>query len=203
VTLFGEPDAPGATPVTPEDFEGLLPTWVATRADLNACEQANIEDAIRWGFARRSRRTASTVNELLTGEFSDRLHKKMFGDVWTWAGQRRRTMTNIGVDPHDIAVQLRLALDDAQFWHEHATFSPNELAARLHHRLVCVHPYPNGNGRQTRMMADLYLHLVHAPPFTWGGATLEAPTEARATYIASLKAATDGDISELLAFATL
>jgi fido (protein-threonine AMPylation protein) len=126
VTLFGEPDAPGATPLTPEDVEGLMPTWVATRADLNA-----------------------------------------------------------------------------QFWHEHATFSPNELAARLHHRLVCVHPYPNGNGRQTRMMADLYLHLVHAPPFTWGGATLEAPTEARATYIASLKAATDGDISELLAFATL
>jgi Fic-DOC domain mobile mystery protein B len=201
--MLGEPDAPGATPLTPEDFEGLLPTWVATRADLNICEHANIEDALRWAFARRGRRAVSTVGELLTSEFSDRLHQKMFCDVWTWGGQRRRTMTNIGVDPFEIGVQLRLALDDALFWHEHATFPPSEIAVRLHHRLVCVHPYPNGNGRQTRLMADIYLHLAEAPPFTWGGSTLDAPTEARARYIASLRLATAGDISELLAFATL
>jgi Fic-DOC domain mobile mystery protein B len=138
VTLLGEPDPPGATPLTPEDVEGLLPTWVATRADLNQVEQANIEAAVRWAFV--GRKPVSRVEDLLTPQFSDRVHRRMFGDVWTWAGKRRRRLTNIGVDPTEITTQMKLALDDALYWHANGVFEPAELAVRIHHRLVCVHP---------------------------------------------------------------
>ena len=63
-----EPDAPDSTPLTPEDVEGLIPTWVATHAELNECEQENIESAIRWAFSRRGHRAVSEVGALLTSE---------------------------------------------------------------------------------------------------------------------------------------
>ena len=70
-------DAAGATPLTDEDIDGLIPTFVATRADLNLAEQANIEAATLWAFGRR--RVAST-DRLLTIDFADRVHRRMFGD---------------------------------------------------------------------------------------------------------------------------
>ncbi len=191
----------GATPLTPEDVEGLLPTWVTTRADLNRVEQTNIETAMTWAFI--GRRPVSNVTALLTPRFSDRLHNKMFDDVWAWAGKRRRCLTNIGVDPSDIATQMKLAFDDAAFWHANDVFAPAELAVRIHHRLVCVHPYPNGNGRQTRLMADLYLHITGRVRLTWGGGVpLGSPGVDRSRYIQSLLTANDGDIKPLLTFAT-
>jgi Fic-DOC domain mobile mystery protein B len=203
VIALGGDDAPDATPLTPEDVEGLRPTWVSNRTQLNECEQQNIQAAMRWAFSTRGRRPVKDVSDLLTIGFSDLLHRRMFGDVWTWAGARRRRMTNIGVDPADINVSMKLLFDDAQYWHDNGVFPPHEIAARIHHRLVCIHPYINGNGRQTRMMADLYLHLCKAPPLTWGGqAILTDAGPARARYIASLRTATAGDISDLLSFAT-
>ena len=199
-----EPDAPDSTPLTPEDVEGLIPTWVATRAELNECEQENIESAIRWAFSRRGHRAVSEVGALLTSDFSDRLHQRMFGDVWRWAGVRRKRQTNIGVAPGDIAVQMKLAFDDVRYWHEQATFERLEIAVRLHHRLVTIHPYPNGNGRQTRLMADLYLHLSGGRPLSWGGGIhLGGTGPDRARYIDALRVADAGDLSALLAFATV
>ena len=199
--IFNEPDPPGATPLTPDDLDGLMPTWLSTRADLNLVEQTNIEAAVLWAFV--GRKPVGSVGALLTPQFSDRLHKRMFRDVWTWAGTRRRLVTNIGVDPAQITNQMQLALDDAIFWHENGTFAPNELAVRIHHRLVCVHPYPNGNGRQTRLLADLYLHITNRPRLTWGGgAPLGSADVDRARYIDALLAANAGDIEPLVAFAT-
>ena len=201
MTRINAPDPPGATPLTPTDVEGLLPTWVATRADLNLVEQANIEAAVRWAFVGRT--PVSRVEDLLTPQFSDRLHKQMFDNVWTWAGKRRRRLANIGVDPSEIMTQMKLALDDAIFWHANDVFAPNELAVRIHHRLVRVHPYPNGNGRQTRLLADLYLHVTDRPRLTWGGgAPLGSPGVDRSRYINALMTANAGDIEPLLAFAT-
>ena len=201
MTLIDEPDPPGATPLTPEDVEGLLPTWVATHEDLNLAEQANIEAAVRWAFV--GRKPVRGIEGLLTPHFSDRLHRRMFDDVWAWAGRRRHRLTNIGVDPSEITTQMKLALDDAIFWHIHHAFDSNELAVRIHHRLVCVHPYPNGNGRQTRLLADLYLHVTDQPRLTWGGgAPLGSPGVDRSLYIRALMAANDGDIKPLLLFAT-
>ena len=192
-------DAAGATPLTDEDIDGLIPTFVATRADLNLAEQANIEASTLWSFGRR--RVANT-ERLLTIDFADRLHRRMFANVWRWAGQHRTRMTNIGVDPHQITPQMKLLFDDAIYWHAHAILQPAECSVRLHHRLVSVHPYRNGNGRQARFMADLYLRVNGEPRLTWGtAASLEVDSATRYDYITALQAADRNDIEPLLEFA--
>jgi Fic-DOC domain mobile mystery protein B len=195
-----EPEPDGATPLNPDDAEGLKPTWIATREELNQAEMANITQAVIWAYV--GRRPVATVEDLLTISFSDLLHKKMFADVWTWAGTHRRSQTNIGVEPYLIVPQMKLALDDALFWHDRQTYPPTEIAVRLHHRLVVVHPYPNGNGRHTRMMADLYLYVVGLQRLSWGGESLVGHSAARRKYIAAVVAANGHDIAPLLEFAT-
>lgn len=196
-TIGQEPS--GATPLEPEDLEGLVPDFVATRADLNQVEFENITKTLPW--AGRQARSLGTEGILDYG-FLLALHRRMFGDVWAWAGTQRRRVTNIGVEPSSIATQSRLLLDDATFWHTHAVFGHDELAARIHCRLVSIHPFQNGNGRCTRMMADLYLTSIGAEPFTWGGASLDVDGSGRATYIAALiKAADTGEYADLIRFA--
>ena len=193
------PEPSGATPIEAEDLEGLIPDFVATRADLNQVEFENITKALAW--AHRQARSLGPKGMLDYG-FMLALHRRMFGDVWAWAGTQRRRVTNIGVEPHSIATQSRLLLDDATFWHTHAVFDHDELAARIHCRLVSIHPFQNGNGRCTRMMADLYLTSIGADPFTWGGANLDVDGSGRATYIAALiKAAGSDDYTDLIRFA--
>ena len=129
------------------------------------------------------------------------LHRRMFSDVWRWAGTQRRREANIGVAPHLIATEARLALDDARFWHEHGTFPVEERAARLHFRLVSVHPFPNGNGRCARLLAALYLEACGEPRFSWGRADLDVTRDTRQRYLDSLVAAHGGDLAPLIAFA--
>ena len=190
--LFDEPD--DATPLEPEEKEGLLQTWITYRRELNEAEQANIAAGAAW--ARRQRR-----RDILTDAFIRRLHGKMFGDVWAWAGDFRRTERNIGIDPVRIPVDLRMALDDVRYWIENETYPPDEISVRLHDRLVAIHPYPNGNGRTTRLMADLLAERLGQELFTWGRAGLTNVGEARAQYIAALKAADGYDLGPLLEFA--
>ncbi len=191
-------DATGATPLTDEDIDGLIPTFVATRADLNLAEQANIETATLWALGRR----VASTDRLLTIDFADRVHRRMFGDVWRWAGRHRTRMTNIGVEPHQITTQMKLLFDDARYWHDQSTYQPAERAVRFHHRLVFVHPYRNGNGRHARFVADLYLRLNGEPTLTWGAETsIEIDSTARRNYITALQAADRGDIEPLRDFA--
>ena len=192
-------DAYGATPLEDEDLDGLIPTFVATRGDLNLAEQANIEQATLWAFRRQS---MAHANGLLAVSFANALHRRMFGDVWRWAGQLRIRETNIGVAPHQIITEMKLLFDDAVHWHEHETYEPAERAVRIHHRLVSVHPYRNGNGRHARFAADLYLHVVNEPRLRWGaGDDLAVNNESRKAYIAALRAADGGEVQSLLAFA--
>jgi Fic-DOC domain mobile mystery protein B len=192
------PEPAGATPLTAEDLEGLIPSFVATRADLNQVEFENIGKAVPWA-RQQARRGPETV---LSYAFMMALHRRMFGDVWKWAGTHRRRETNIGVPPHLVASESQMRLDDALFWHGNAVFTPDELAARIHCRLVSVHPFPNGNGRCTRLMADLYLTAIGAESFTWGGADLDTDGSGRAAYIAAIvKAATADDYTDLIRFA--
>ena len=139
---------------------------------------------------------------MLSEAFVLELHKRLFGSVWKWAGTFRRTEKNIGVDPIQVAIQLRQLLDDARYWVEHGTYSPKELAARFHHKLVFIHPFPNGNGRHARIMADAVLtKLLNEPAIDWaGGYRLEAMNERRDQYIAALRAADGHDMSALLEF---
>jgi Fic-DOC domain mobile mystery protein B len=185
----------GQTPLDPEDLEGIKHPHVMTRGELDQLEQANIEEGLRWLARQRS-------PDLLSDDFARKLHRKLFGEVWSWAGTYRQTEKNIGINPLQIAVQLRTLLDDARFWAEHGAYPPVEAAVRFHHRLVAIHPFANGNGRFSRIMADAYLEdVLEADPIDWGGGyDLQAMNERREQYIAALRAADAGDYSLLFEF---
>jgi len=193
--LFEDPK--DATPLQPAERDGLRQSWITTRGDLNEAEQENILAAAAWARGRRRRKAA----DLLTQDFVISLHKHMFGDVWRWAGTFRRSEVNIGIDPHRVPAELPPVLEDARYWIEHKTYPPDETAVRLHHRLVFIHPFPNGNGRHARLMADLLIERLDGEAFSWGGGSLADTGQLRARYMAALQAADDHDIRPLLAFA--
>lgn len=175
---------------------GLKFKHITTRGELDEFEQANIEDGLRW-LARMRRK------DVLTADFCIDLRQRLFGQVWSWAGAFRTTGKNIGVDPIRIRVELRTLMDDARYWAEHKTYAPAEAAVRFHHRLVFIHPFPNGNGRHARIMADAVLAGIYgADAIDWAdGHDLQKMNARRAAYIAALKAADRGDLAPLLAFA--
>jgi len=188
--LFEDDDA--STPLTAEEREGLIPSYITLRRELNEAEQANILEAEQWAFARK--------RDVLDVRFLTDLHKRMFGRVWRWAGKFRHTERNVGVDPLRIATDLRLLLDDCRYWIEHGTYPPDEICARFHHRLVFIHPFPNGNGRHARLAIDLLLVALGQPRFSWGKTNLVNPGETRRAYVAALRAADGRDIGPLLEF---
>jgi Fic-DOC domain mobile mystery protein B len=184
-----------ATSITPAERRDLIPTHITLRSELNELEQKNIAAAVQWGFGRRKVATRES--------FLKSLHRRMFNQVWRWAGKHRTTERNLGVKPHLIEIELRNTLDDVRYWIEHKSYPTDEIAARFHHRLVSVHPFPNGNGRWSRLAADILITQLGGKRFTWGGANLQAAGSARGTYIAALKAADNHDLGPLIAFARL
>lgn len=184
----------GATPINADEIAGLIPSHISTQAELNEFEQANITRAQIWAFERKHK-------DLLSVQFIRLLHKKMFGEVWEWAGEFRRTNKNLGVDSTEIAAEVFKLYDDAKYWLEHQTYVLDELAVRFHHRLVSIHPFVNGNGRHARLMTDILLKTHNRPKFTWGSASLTNPGMARERYIKGLKEADAKNIGPLLRFA--
>lgn len=185
----------GATPLDPDELEGLRFKHISTRGERDQLEQANITKGLQWLDKQKS-------PDVLNERFVCDLHTRLFGDIWKWAGNFRRTEKNIGIDPVHISIQLRQLLDDASFWIKNDTYQPKELAARFHHRLVYIHPFPNGNGRHARIMADVVLtKLMGAPEIDWaGGYRLEDMNERRTQYIAALREADRHDFAALLEF---
>jgi Fic-DOC domain mobile mystery protein B len=190
--LFGDDDDAN-TPLEPEEREQLIPTYITTRAELNEAEQIGIADADRWAFSRR--------RDVLDDAFLCQLHRRMFKDIWKWAGQFRATARNIGIDAYRIPMGLRQLVDDVRFWVENETYDPDEIAIRFHHRLVAIHPFPNGNGRHGRLATDLLAKQLGRPRFTWGSANLIEPDVTRREYVAALREADEHNIERLLAFA--
>jgi Fic-DOC domain mobile mystery protein B len=189
---FGYPE--GATPLDPDEARGLLLPHITTRAELDRWEQENIVEAEVWAFRRVPR-------DILGDGFVRRLHKRMFGHVWRWAGEYRTTSKNIGVPAWQIATELRNLCADTVVWLEHGTYSSDEIAVRFHHRLTAIHPFPNGNGRHARLMTDILLiHLLKQPRFTWGSGNLVDAGDCRQRYINALRAADRHDYSPLLEF---
>jgi Fic-DOC domain mobile mystery protein B len=194
--LFQEPD--DATSLQPDDRHGLRQSWITSHQDLNEAEEANIAKGFAWANGRRSLKP----DDILTMDFVRTLHKQMFGDVWSWAGDFRAGGVNIGnVPPNRILVDLPAMLDDVKYWVEHKTFQPDEIAVRLHHRLAEIHPFPNGNGRHARLMADLLIQRLDGQPFSWGSGSLKTVGELRKQYVEALKAADNHDIQPLIRFA--
>ena len=183
-----EPD--GATPLDPDEAEALLPAHIHTRSELNLWEQANIVEGARWSMRARSPALLETTIRAL--------HRRMFNETWAWAGRYRRSDKNIGVHWPTIAVGVRDLVNDGRFWLAHQTFSIDEAAARLHHRLVMIHPFPNGNGRHGRLWCDMLLRQNGRPPFEWRNQELDVDGTAREVYIAALRAADGQDYLPLL-----
>lgn len=187
------PIGDGHTELSPEDHEGLIPTYIATRGELFEAEQRNISQAL----LRRPPQT----EELLDDKYLRDLHRAMFGQVWNWAGQYRQRETNIGIDPTQIATTVRSLVDDVAWWIGAVTYAIDEIAVRFHHRLVAIHPFRNGNGRHGRVAADYLARALGAEPFSWGRHLDASTPELRKAYQSALQAADTGEINPLLTFA--
>lgn len=186
------PQDDAGTELSEEEKEGLIPSYITLRSELNEAEQANILEAQEWAFSRK--------RDVLDEKFLKNVHKRMYGNVWRWAGEYRTTGKNIGVDAYRIPTDLRQLFDDCRYWIENETYEPDEIAARFHHRLVATHCYPNGNGRHARLATDLLLTSKEQQPFSWGGKNLVDEGETRKRYMAALRAADDHDIGPLREF---
>ena len=191
--IFDEPG--GATPLDPDEAEGLKLSHISTREELNRWEQENINQAYSWCERRRNKK--NVVSE----EFLTTLHKQMFGKVWQWAGDFRRSDKSIGIDWVQVPIELRQLLNDVNYWIEHETYPPDEIAVRFHHRLVWIHLFPNGNGRHARLATDrLLIDVFGLEPFTWGNANIDNQGDVRSQYIQALRQADNHDYQGLIAF---
>jgi Fic-DOC domain mobile mystery protein B len=184
----------GNTPLSPEELADLIPN-LATKEELNEWERENILHGREWAVGDRTSPT-----DMVSDEYVRKLHKKMFDETWKWAGDYRHTEKNIGVSVHEIRERLMALFGDTRYWIENGTYLPDEIAVRFHHRLVFIDPFPNGNGRHARLIADIIAVKLGRPAFTWGSANLVKEGEARTTYLEAIRAADDGDIQPLLNF---
>jgi Fic-DOC domain mobile mystery protein B len=187
----------GQTPLSEEEKEGLLIKSITTHGELNEQEQLNIEEAIKWIINTKFKK-----DKILTEKFIKSLHKKMFGNVWSWAGKFRTSEKNIGVQWIRIGTDLRMLLDDTHYWIDNGTYPPEEIAIRFKHKLVTIHCFPNGNGRHSRIMADLIIESIFGRKiFSWNQSNMVKADETRKEYIRSIKEGDKGDINPLIKFA--
>lgn len=187
----------GQTPLDEDEKDGLLIPAIATRGELDEFEQQNIEQAVAWSLGRSFK-----PDTVFTEAFLKSLHKRMYGNVWAWAGEYRNSNKNIGVDKWQIPTELRQLLDDVKYWVANNTYAPDELTIRFKHRLVSIHCFPNGNGRHSRLMADIVIEKIFKQPiYTWGAADLVKQSDQQGAYLKAIKAADAGDIQPLINFA--
>jgi Fic-DOC domain mobile mystery protein B len=190
--LFDQDDDAN-TPLTAEERDQLIPSYITLRRELNQAEQVNIAGAAKWLAGRK--------RDVLDERFLRQLHKRMFGQVWRWAGQYRTTPRNIGVEAWRIATEIAQTVDDARYWVAHGIYGPDEIAVRYSHRLVAIHPFPNGNGRFSRLAGDLLAVQLGQPRLSWGRLNLVDASASRAAYVAALRQADAHDLGPLIAFA--
>lgn len=187
----------GATPLDINEINGLIPDYITTQGELNTIEKENIVKAIKWSTGRNHK-------EILEVDFVFNLHKKMFSDVWKWAGQQRTTDKSIGIDWQQIPMQLKQLLDNTKYWINSTTYPWREIAARFHHRLVEIHAFPNGNGRHARLMTEILLQQHAQPLPNWGlhksNDTIDVEGKIRDEYIISLKEADNKKYVRLINF---
>lgn len=187
----------GQTPLDEDEKEGLLIPTIANRGELDEFEQQNIEQAVLWSLGRSFK-----ADVVFTEDFLKAVHKRMYGNVWAWAGEFRKTNKNLGVDKYQIPTKLRCLLEDVKFWYANSTYTPDETTIRFKHRLVSVHCFPNGNGRHSRLIADIVIDKIFKQPvYTWGSAKLVKQVNSRVAYLNAIRAADGGDIQPLINFA--
>jgi Fic-DOC domain mobile mystery protein B len=187
----------GQTPLDENEKEGLKVKSITTQKELDELEQLNIEKAVEWILSVQLK-----PEKIVTEQFVKNLHKKMYGDVWKWAGQFRKTDKNIGISWTQIGTTLKTLIDDTAYWIENKTYPPEEIAIRFKHRIVSIHCFPNGNGRHSRLIADVIMESVFGKEmFSWQQSNMVKADETRKMYIRALKEADAGNINPLLQFA--
>jgi Fic-DOC domain mobile mystery protein B len=184
---------PGATPLDPDELDGLIPTHITRRGELDEWEAQNILQAAAWLHGRAK-------PDVLTPGFARQLHKRMFGETWQWAGTFRSSEKNLGIAPAQIAVQTRELCRDVKAQLAHGSMPLDEIAAMFHHRLVSIHLFANGNGRHARMITDALLRINGVERFSWGGGNLNNHNAVRERYIAALRAADGKNYNPLFKF---
>ncbi len=182
-----------STPLTADEKDGLKLKWITLRSELNEVEARNIAQAQIWLINSKNK-------DIFSATFLCMLHKKMFGEVWKWAGIFRTTERNIGVAPYQIPIKLMQLFEDVKYWIENKTYSNHEIAVHFHHKLVQIHPFPNGNGRISRLMADIIFQKLEGKTLYWGNTNLVNVSEVRKKYINALRKADAGDYSDLIEF---
>ncbi len=187
----------GQTPLDEDEKEGLLVRTISTRGELDEFEQLNIQSAIEWSLKTKLDKT-----QFLSEDYLMLVHRKMFGEVWAWAGTKRRSNKNIGVDKTQISIEIRKLIDDCNFWINHNSFGDEEIAIRFSHRLVKIHLFPNGNGRHSRLVADIMISkLFNKPVFSWGHSDLSKKNSTRKEYLDAIYKADKDDFKPLIEFA--
>jgi Fic-DOC domain mobile mystery protein B len=189
--------ADGQTPINEDEKEDLKIKSITTQSELDEFEHLNIEKAVEWTI-----HTKLKTERILTEKFVKDLHKKMYGDVWKWAGNFRMTDKNIGINWTLIGIELKYLIDDTKYWIENETYSSEEIAIRFKHRIVAIHCFPNGNGRHSRMMADIIMESIFDKGvFNWHKSNMVKADETRKRYITALRQADKGDLNPLIKFA--
>jgi Fic-DOC domain mobile mystery protein B len=189
----------GQTPLDEDEKDGLLIPTITTRGELDEFEQLGVEKVNEWLLTKKL-----SISKILKEEFVRDLHKRMFHYVWKWAGEFRKTNKNIGVDKIIIGTELKKLLDDCKYWIEKKIFPEDEIAVRLSHRMVLIHPFANGNGRHSRLMADVLINKGFGKSyFTWGSVNLTKEGESRTKYLEALRSADKNDYKLLIEFARL
>ena len=187
----------GQTPLEEDEKAGLLIATITTRAELDEFEQLGVEKAIEWTMKRKL-----GLQQILTEDFVRELHKRMFEEIWKWAGRFRTSDKNLGVDQNNIHTEAKRLLDDCRYWIDHNVFAGDEIAVRFSHRIVSIHSFSNGNGRHSRLIADILVsHGFDRPCFSWGRINLTAHGAARSAYLKALRKADDNDYQSLIDFA--
>jgi len=186
----------GATPLSEDDYRELILQQLPDRNALNFAEATNILKAQTKHLERKVR-----PEVVLDDLFVRTLHREMFGEVWQWAGKYRTRDLSLGVEFTLVAESVRALMDNAKLWVDDNALDSDTLACQLHHQLVLIHPFVNGNGRLSRLMSDILLTSMGSEPFTWGASSLGGNSQARDAYIKSLKIADNGHLGPLLHFA--
>jgi Fic-DOC domain mobile mystery protein B len=188
----------GQTPLDEDEKDGLLLPHISTVEELNEFEQQNIEEALQWVLSQRS----IPKEKILTASFIRDVHRRMYRDVWKWAGTYRKSNKNIGEDTFQIPEALLNLTADCTVWIKQNVYKNDEIAVRFKHHLVSIHPFPNGNGRHSRLMADILIEYgLGGSPFTWGRSNLFHEGDVRSAYIGALKEADMENHEPLLKFA--
>ena len=182
----------GATPL--DDYSGLLMSAAVSRDELNALEFANINKAIqKYLLKKPSKSLAPFIYEWFL-----RVHREMFDEVWAWAGQIRKTNKSIGIDKLGIREALKNVEKDIAHW-EKSQLGSEEIAVRIRHRLVWVHPFENGNGRWARLLVNIYLKREGLSLIVWPEENLIAKTDIRERYLRALREADRHNFKPLIA----